>query len=129
MKKLLFLLLIALPFCGFSQTIKQLYPSQIRPLEFGPGHEKAFNEHMDQCKTIWAKLSAGTEYNQLPEAEQKFLDSCDELSGDYWDVIDQGPSWYDAGGPYRVTASSELASQGSNNYSASNAHDFDYRNA
>lgn len=52
-----------------------------------------------------------------------------ETKDSYWDIIGGACSWYCAGGPKSVTASSQLKSQGSVNYKAGNAHDLSYRTA
>lgn len=65
-------------------------------------------------------------YDKLTEEER---DIFNETKESYWDIIGGECSWYCAGGPSSVTASSQLKPQGAVNYKASNAHDLSYRTA
>ena len=104
----------------YGQQIKDLNPSYIRTLDFS-----------DKAKAEWARrdallnqLSAGEKkWDQLTKEEEALLEKYSDLYEDIWDIIGGGDSWYIAGGPYEVTASSYLKSQGSNTYGAKNAHD------
>ncbi|MEL7147434.1 MAG: hypothetical protein AAFO69_13755 [Bacteroidota bacterium] len=129
MKRYLFALLLLFPVRGYSQIIKEIYPDLIEPLTFSIGNEKKFNQHLKDCEEVWTKLRSLEEGGQLTAAEQKVLDSCDEMERGYWDTEGPGCSWYCGGGPYRITASSVLVSQGIGSYKAENAHDFSYQTA
>lgn len=52
-----------------------------------------------------------------------------EYKESFWDIFGDACSWYCAGGPFSVTASSSLKSNGKNSYDGQNAHDLDYKNA
>lgn len=50
----------------------------------------------------------------------------EETKDGYYELIGGGCSWYCGdGGPIKITASSRLANQGSNNYNEENLHDFE----
>ncbi|MEN7551602.1 Hint domain-containing protein [Rapidithrix thailandica] len=111
-----------------AQDVMNLFP-EIQMLDLSSEGEKAFQEHEKRCAIIWEKLSNGLDIDQLSEAEQNTLKNCDETVGSYWEIIGSGCSWYCAGGPKEVTASSHLDSQGKVDYQATNAHDLDYKTA
>lgn len=127
MKLNLIIGLILLYNVGFSQ-IKEMNPTSVRHLDLSVEGETAFNENREACKKIWDKMSAGTKYDDLTDAEKDALSKVDETLVDYWDIIGDGCSWYCGGGPKEVTASSNLKSQGTNNYEPQNAHDLNYKN-
>src|SRR5690606_33566085 len=127
MKLNLIIGLILLYNVGFAQ-IKEINPTSVRLLDLSVEAETAFNENREACKKIWDKMSAGTKYDDLTDAEKDALSKVDETLVDYWDIIGDGCSWYCGGGPKEVTASSNLKSQGTNNYEPQNAHDLNYKN-
>lgn len=53
----------------------------------------------------------------------------EDTRDDIWDVEKKYCSWYDAGGPDSIFASSELKPLNNLNYVADNAHDFSLRTA
>ncbi len=65
--------------------------------------------------------------------EEKELDQLYYTLGEtlesVWDITGSGCSWYCGEGPYKVSASSGLATNGSITYTAENAHDFSFKNA
>lgn len=63
-------------------------------------------------------------WEALTKEEEAVLD---ETKDSFWDVHGEGCSWYCAGGPYSVSASSYLKSSGYVNYKGANAHDLNYR--
>lgn len=63
-------------------------------------------------------------WEALTKEEEAVLD---ETKESFWDVHGGACSWYCAGGPYSVTASSHLKSSGYVNYKGANAHDLSYR--
>lgn len=112
-------------FVGASQAIKDLYPSKINRLDFGPSVEKEWamrDEAMDA-------LSKGKDWDDLTETQQAVLEKYSEVYESMWDIEGAGCSWYCGGGPKEVTASSSLPAQGDNSYSGRNAHDLSYKTA
>ncbi len=104
--------------CALAQTTVY-QPVSVKEIDFEKNN-KIFNEI--------TKRASQTDFNydELTKEEQSIFD---ETKESYWDVIGAGCSWYCAGGPKSVTASSQLKSQGSVNYKAGNAHDLNYRTA
>ncbi len=106
----------------FAQDIPVRKP-EIGPVpELGEGVRKAF----DRRDALLQKS------NRTPAEEDEMwqlLEKYPEQYATMWDLVGGGDSWYNAGGPYQVTASSELAPQGSNTYHAGNAHDLSLKNA
>ena len=110
---------------GFSQ-LKELQPDSIEFLELNQEDEKIYNADKLVLQKIWEKLKSGKKYADLSTQEQNLLDNQVETEESYWDIIGGGCSWYCAGGPKEVTASSFLAPQGANEYFPENAHDLSY---
>ena len=106
------------------QEIKNLYPNQILSLNLSAEGEKTFNANKKKCDELWKR-----DTESLSASEKGFRDKCDETVTSYWDIIGGGCSWYCGGGPYEVSASSALLSQGTNSYAATNAHDLNYQTA
>ncbi|MBO7637104.1 MAG: hypothetical protein J6S89_11075 [Paludibacteraceae bacterium] len=104
--------------CALAQTTVY-QPVSVKEIDFEE-NSKIFNEIMRRAS------KKGFNYDKLTKKEQSIFDESKES---YWDVIGEGCSWYCAGGPKSVTASSQLKSQGSVNYKAGNAHDLNYRTA
>lgn len=115
-----------LSFAVSAQTVKEMKPTKILPLDFSKeGEAKA-----DAYEAAYAKVSQKVEKKAaLTAAEQKLYDEYDELSPGYWDTEGGGCSWYCGGEINEVSASSSLKSQGANNYEPKNAHDFSFKNA
>jgi hypothetical protein len=72
---------------------------------------------------------SGWTYETLSPSDQKIIDNQMQYDGHAWYTGPMGCSWYCAGGPDSIWASSSLASTQTNSYSAENAHDFDLRTA
>ena len=70
---------------------------------------------------------------ELTESERRELDKLlnefSEVDESIWDVVHMGCSWYCAGGPYKLEASSNLKSHKKLTYDADNAHDLNYKSA
>lgn len=128
MKQILIIGLILISQIGFSQ-IKEMNPTSTNYLEFSSDGEKEFNEGIKKYEQILEKLDSGIKPEDLNESEKKLFENFDETMESYWDIIGGGCSWYCAGGPMEVTASSFLESQGDNNYRPENAHDLSYKTA
>lgn len=101
--------------------IKDLQPHSVNPLNLSEQGAKLYDGAFE-------KLFDGVKLEDLTDAERNAIEHGDETKG-YWETIGSGCSWYCGGGPMGVSASSSLAAQGSNDYSATNAHDLNYKNA
>lgn len=73
-------------------------------------------------------MEKGSE-NWTKEEERHFFINCDETAPGYYGVDSQGCSWYCAGGPVDVTATSFLKAQGDNKYVPWNAHNLNLKDA
>ncbi|MEE3484625.1 MAG: hypothetical protein VZQ98_09930 [Bacteroidales bacterium] len=104
--------------CTLAQTTV-FQPVSVKEIDFEK-NSKIFNELMKRAS------QKDFDYNTLTKEEQSIFD---ETKESYWDVIGAACSWYCAGGPSSVTASSQLKPQGAVNYKASYAHDLNYRTA
>lgn len=93
-----------------------------------PEGETEFYNNQKECLGLWAKQNTG---NKLTDEEKKKLNkNCmEDGPEDYYEIIGVGCSWYCGGGQDTQTASSELNSLKEINYSASNAHDLNYKTA
>ena len=69
------------------------------------------------------------QWESMTSDQRALFDTYPEVYKDIWDIVGGGDGWYNSGGPYQVTASSSLSSQGTNTYEAINAHDLNYENA
>ncbi|MCG8579667.1 MAG: hypothetical protein MI866_07115 [Bacteroidales bacterium] len=110
----------------YGQEIKNLHPTYVNVLDFS---DKAKSEwsHRDN---LLSQLSSGKlDWDSMTSKEQGLLEKYGEVYEDIWDIVGGGCSWYCGGGPIKVSASSWLKPQGSNNYDPKNAHDLNYKNA
>src|SRR6476661_4963800 len=113
-------LLIASVNCLGQSNIKHLTPKLGQLLTFNAADQRLI-ERRDELYKI-DKLTTAQD-KELKLIEERFP----EDYGGLWDVIGGGCSWYCGGGPYKVTASSSLASQKMVNYKVDNIHDLNYR--
>ncbi len=127
MKKITAFIFTLLSAWGHTQ-VKELQPNSIEILELNPVGEKKYNEEKLALEKVWEKIRSGKKYADLDEQEQFLLDHQDETMESYWDVIGGGCSWYCAGGPKEVSASSYLLPQGDKEYIPEFAHDLNYEN-
>lgn len=94
--------------------------------EFTPDlSKKSESELKRQHFLLSKKVLTESEKIEVDSLMQKY----GEVVGSVWDVIDDGCSWYCAGGNYKIYASSELSSNGQNNYSAKSGNDLNYKTA
>lgn len=118
-KSILFILAFwAYALCALAET-SVFQPVSVKKMDFEK-NSKTF----DRLKKKASQKDF--DYNTLTEEEQSIFD---ETKDSYWDAIGGACSWYCAGGPSSITASSQLKPQGAVNYKASNAHDLSYRTA
>lgn len=113
----------------FGQTVPEIEPSRLIPLDFSPERIEHFNG--ERCEQLWDELwNERRSYEDLSEEESQFLDkNCNEMFGDVWQAVGDGCSWYCGAYIGGVTASSTLSQQGENNYDAENAYDLNYKTA
>jgi hypothetical protein len=114
----LFILFFAFEFC-FAQNnppLKTLQPAIGAIPDFSDKAQQEFKRFND----------LNNKENKTPQ-ETDELDSLfkkyDPTTESLYDIIGGGDSWYNAGGPYQVKASSELAPSGGATYTAKNAQD------
>ncbi len=129
MKFLLILLVFANTFAVAQNTIRELKPVEIQPLDLSPDGASAFEADYNRYLKISQKMQKGIKFDELSIEEQRILNETDETMEDYWDVIGGGCSWYCGGGPEEITSSSALKPQGANTYEARHAHDLSYKSA
>lgn len=126
--RLIFLILILFSIETFGQSVKGLKPTLGRLVDKSPEGEIEFYKNQKECYNLWTKRDNG---NKLTDEEEKLLEkNCmeDEPEG-YYEILGGGCSWYCGAGQDTQTASSELKSLKEINYSASNAHDLNYKTA
>lgn len=85
---------------------------------------KETSKEWEETIELYEKLENGdVNFDNLSSFQQKMIDS---LEMGYGPMSEGGGcSWYCGGGPYKITSSSNLKSQGNNSYLAENIHDFD----
>ncbi len=104
---------------AFGQTIKTIQPVLGSKNDYTKTEEAVWRKAMDQ----YAKTNTGElNYDSLSDFEKRMMDSLEMLYGPI--TQDYGCSWYCGGGPYKVTASSNLKTQGTSTYIPDNLHDF-----
>ena len=108
-----------------SQNITEMYPCLGRSLNFTPQGEKDWQT----CEKLMS--SVDYDYDKLTKEQQAFIDKVDyQESMTYWGAVVDGCSWYCAGGPDSVSASSYLKSNSAKiNYLPENAHDLSFETA
>lgn len=115
---------------AYAQNIPVLKPGSVVLLDFSADYLHNFNtdKSLSNCEKVMHKLNAQKDY-KLTAEDERILSYCDETKESPWEIIGYACSWYCLGGGDSVTASSQLASQGKNNYDPENAHDLDYQTA
>lgn len=131
MRFIIFILLTICFLTASGQKVKELKPVLGYLIDKNPEKEPGFLADMEKCSAIWEKLNAGTDTASLPQEQKVLLPLCIELEmkEGYWDILEQGCSWYCGGGGYEATASSGLGQQNENTYNAKNAYDLSYKTA
>ena len=101
------------------QNLPTIKPKIHAPNNYTKAEQAIWQKTLD----LYEKTSSGDiDYEELPEQDKKRIDSLEEGYGPITDGT--GCSWYCAGGPYKITASSHLKEQGKINYLPDNIHDF-----
>ncbi len=107
----------------FGQTqLKNYYPTKINAVDLSARTEQEINR---QNELLLKKNLTGKETKELGRLLEKY----GEVVESVWDVVDGGCSWYCGGGNYDVSASSSLAANGVNSYTATSANDLSYKTA
>lgn len=131
-RSLLLLIVGSLAGTIYAQELTTLNPTNEFPIDIDQDLIDNFNspDNIEKCLTIYDNWSAeGRSWNSATSEELKVLRYCDEIKANVWDIVGEGCSWYCGGNLGVQTASSYLPSQGSNTYSASNAHDLNFKTA
>ena len=76
---------------------------------------------------IYNRIVGGEKETNLTVDERRKLKKFDDSKKDIWDIRGEGDDWYNSGGPYKVSATTELKSSGQVKYVAQNAHDSSYK--
>lgn len=122
MDRLRFFIVFAIIFgIASSQPEKEkvLTPTLGAPNNYSKADEKRWNETL----RLYRRIEDGTlKYESLGKQEQARIDSLEEGTGRWTQGI--GCSWYCGGEMYKVTATSQPATDGLS-YKADNIHDFD----
>jgi hypothetical protein len=129
MKNTLLLILVSISFSvnSFGQRqLKIVEPVRCLSPKLG---EKSQKDIERQIKLYNKKDLTKQEQIEYDFLVQKYGDKGGEDMKNAWTLINNACSWYCGGGSYKVFASSELKSQGKNNYTAKSANDFSYKTA
>ena len=110
----------------FAQELKTIDTKVSRKLDFGPEVQKEWAIRDKAMKDLEENTRS---WDQLTENEHSILQKYGEVYDSMWDVIGGGCSWYCGAGAYQVTTSSQLSSQGNNNYESNNLRDFSFKTA
>lgn len=124
--KTLFYISILILFTSLNaQDVPTLKPRIGKMLDFGP----SVKEEWALRDKAFRALNEGKKWDDLTTEELAAIEKCGEIYENMWDIVGGGCSWYCGGGQDTQTASSELTAQGTNTYSAKNAHDLSYETA
>ncbi|MEQ9303517.1 MAG: hypothetical protein RJQ14_06330 [Marinoscillum sp.] len=119
---------------SFVLILNSLNAQEVPTLKPTLGKIVDFNQTVQQEWAIRDKvmndLNEGIRtWDELTPDEKATFDKYGEVYENMWDIVGGGCSWYCGGGQDTQTASSELTAQGTNAYSAQNAHDLSYETA
>ncbi|MEL6589644.1 MAG: hypothetical protein AAFQ68_06165, partial [Bacteroidota bacterium] len=111
-------------------------PASILPYEIGeerdlgPEAQLAYQAEWDHFDYLSKQMEEGKMPSTFSAEDQEFLRNFDETrSQTIYYVGALGDSWYNGGGPYKLSASSSLEPNAPNSYYPDNAHDFDLSTA
>ena len=108
-----------------AQVIKELSPT--KPAPTAREQTRCFTEQGAADYAKAEKFLKEKDYKDMTEADWDYVQKLgyDEMQDGYFGLGTEGCSWYCGdGGPIKITASSRLANQGTNNYNEKNLHDF-----
>lgn len=129
MKQLLTIIISFSISVGFSQVTKERNADLGYFVDKSLEGETAFLKAQQACETLFKQVSSQEEIEKLSQKEKEVFDDCLIDKEGYWDVIGLGCSWYCGGGQDTLSATSALKSYTEITYSASNAHDLNYKTA
>ncbi|MBK6610921.1 MAG: hypothetical protein IPI59_05480 [Sphingobacteriales bacterium] len=116
---ILTILVLTVTFSASGQNLPTLKPTLAKANEYTKNEQLAWQKALD----MYSKINSGEiEYERLSAADKKMADSLEVGSGPITQGV--GCSWYCGGGPYKITASSNLKEEGKITYLPNNAHDF-----
>ncbi|MDD3459286.1 MAG: hypothetical protein PHO74_07410 [Weeksellaceae bacterium] len=112
----------------FGQKIKEMTPTLGYLVDRSLEGEIEFLKKQAKCEFIWRRaMQIGRE--KLSAEDKEILDNCDATYENYWDVLEQGCSWYCGGGLDTISATSSLKPMNDIDYSPKNIHDLSYKTA
>ncbi len=129
---LTFFLLLTAATLAKAQDVKNLFPDEIKKLEFDKEYIENLNtpQSLKKCEEVYTKWKKEKrDYSTATAAELKILSFCDEITEDPWSTHGVACSWYCGGGQDSLSASSALASYNGISYAPNNAHDLSYKTA
>lgn len=108
--------------------VAEVFPYEVRdPLDLSPQAQLDYQAEWDRFNEI---MDGGADFNTLSASDQEFVRNFEEVRPQsIFFTGTLGDSWYEGGGPYKLSASSVLAPSPPNSYYADNAHDFDLSTA
>ncbi len=124
----LFFLAIFLTFSGIvcAQNIKEKHPTFGKLLDFNEKDAAEFQKIMDALEKVEWNL------DKLTNKQKEYIEkhNISEVTESYWEAVGGGCSWYCAGGPDSISASSYLKSTSTLiDYLPKNAHDLSFNTA
>jgi hypothetical protein len=126
MKTFIQILILGITTSVFGQEIQNLYSEIGRTLDFSP---KVQEEWAIRNKALKSLETGEKNWDELSDEEKALFEKYGEVFSDMWDVVGGGCSWYCGANLGKITASSFLSPQGSNNYDPSNVHDLNFKTA
>ncbi|MFK7923956.1 MAG: Hint domain-containing protein [Bacteroidia bacterium] len=114
-----------------SNSLNDILPYEIgEPRDLSPEAQLAYQAEWDHFDYLSKQMDDGKLPSSFDAEDQAFLRNFDETRSQNISYIGTlGDSWYNAGGPYKLSASSTLAPSPPNSYYPDNAHDFDISTA
>ncbi len=108
---ILTILVLTVTFSASGQNLPTLKPTLAKANEYTKNEQLAWQKALD----MYSKINSGEiEYERLSAADKKMADSLEVGSGPITQGV--GCSWYCGGGPYKITASSNLKEEGKITY-------------
>lgn len=128
MRKILIISLTIITLTGFGQTVKEVNPTLGFLVDKSTEGEIQFIKNREKCETLWRQVKSQEDFKNLSKEDKILYNDC--TRGDYWDIFSIGGcSWYIRRVEDTASASSELKTFKGIEYSASCAHDLNYKTA
>ncbi len=120
-----------LPESSVPPGIAEIIPYEVGgPIDLSPKAQLDYQAEWEHFNNISDAMSKGGSFESLSAEDQEFVRNFDETRPQtIFYTGTMGDSWYDMGGPYKLSASSVLAPAPPNSYYPDNAHDFDLSTA